>query len=480
MTGEPSRSALPFWFLTASAFLIPVLPRMVSHGLFMDGLWYAVIARNLALGVGSFWRPMFTPAITPAYFADHPPLVFAIEALFYRVLGDHWWVAKVYSMAIALLTMGLIQLLWRDAERRAGAARAPGFAAGWLPLLFWVATPVVTWSFSNNMLENTMGAFILLASWAFLRAGDSRRWTAWSALAGAALFAGVLCKGVVALFPLAFPAILVLTLRKPSPWRALAQTLLALAVLAGLAGLVLASADARAYATRYFEGNFVPLVSGSRGGVANRLHIVGKLFLELLPSLVLAGLIWLGTRGRGSAREAGRVRAAAAFVGLGLAGSLPLVASPIQSGFYLLPSFAAFAVGFAIFLRPGAEAILARLADHDRWRAWTTAVTLALLVGTLAFSITRIGTIGRDEPMIADVRAIGTIVPRGATVAACPAMLRDWGLHGYLALYDHVTMDAGSTDHEFAVVREGACAPPPGSVRTGLPTTFIHLYRAGR
>ena len=56
-----------------------MLPRLVTHGTFMDGLWYDTIARNQAIGMGSFWRPMFTPTVSPGFFDDHPPLVFAIE-----------------------------------------------------------------------------------------------------------------------------------------------------------------------------------------------------------------------------------------------------------------------------------------------------------------------------------------------------------------------------------------------------------------
>jgi hypothetical protein len=33
------------------------VPRMTSRGMFGDGLLYATIARNMSLGVGSFWKP---------------------------------------------------------------------------------------------------------------------------------------------------------------------------------------------------------------------------------------------------------------------------------------------------------------------------------------------------------------------------------------------------------------------------------------
>jgi hypothetical protein len=170
----------------------------------MDGLWYDTISRNLSVGVGSFWRPIFTPTLSVPFYADHPPLVFAIESAFFRVLGDHWWVGKFYGFVTLVVAARLLQALWRAAG---GAARD-----GWLPLLFWLSAPLVTWSFSNEMLENTMLLFQLGAAWAFVHASAHRgtRSDLLCVLAGALLFGGLMCKGAVAPFPLVLPVVLAL------------------------------------------------------------------------------------------------------------------------------------------------------------------------------------------------------------------------------------------------------------------------------
>lgn len=472
-----ARGALAFWGLAACAFLVPALPRLVSRGLFMDGLWYAVIARNQALGDGSFWRPMLTPTLRPGFFADHPPLAFALEAGFFRLLGDHWWVAGVYSLATALVTMGLLVGLWRAVERDIGASPPSVAALGWLPVLFWVAIPLVAWSFSNNMLENTMGVFVLLAAAAAWRAATSPHGIAWSAAAGAALFGALLSKGVTGLFPLAFPLVLALTLRRPSPGRAAAHTLVMLGTIAGLLALALRSPGAEAYLERYLAGNFLPVVAGERGTVAHPFHIVGKLGLELLPALVVAALVAWAGGARGRALGGPRARAAAAFALLGLAGSLPLVLSPVQSGFYLVPSFAPFALALALVARPSAEAILAWLAARPAWRAGLGAASALLVAGTLAHAATQAGAVRGPGSLIQDVRAIVGVVPPRTTVGACPALYPAWSLHGYFALYGRVALDANSSAHEYFVATDAACAPPPGFARVDLPTVEYHLYR---
>lgn len=46
--------------------------------MFVDGVTYAAIARNLAQGNGSFWSPFYTATLYPQFF-EHPPLGFALQ-----------------------------------------------------------------------------------------------------------------------------------------------------------------------------------------------------------------------------------------------------------------------------------------------------------------------------------------------------------------------------------------------------------------
>ena len=440
----------------------------MAHGTFMDGLWYDTISRNQAIGIGSFWRPIFTPTLSVPYFADHPPLVFAIESTFFRVLGDHWWVGKFYGFVTLLAAAFLIVRLWRSAG---GAWRD-----GWLPLLFWLSAPLVPWSFSNEMLENTMLLFQLGAAWAFV-AASSRKGTSSDVLCvlgGALLFAGILCKGAVAPFPLVMPVVFALFTGRSKPRQAVVQTFLAAATAGVLLWLVLQIPDARAFVHRYTETNFLPLVSGQRGGVDNRMHIVGKLFLELAPMLALTALIaWAGWPAR---VEDSRRRLAGAFVATGLAGSLPLALSPIQSGFYLVPCFAFFALGLAILVEPRARELVARL---GRWDRLVHALCTLLLLGGLGYAGSRFNRIDRGGPVIADVRRIGKMVPKGAIVGTCPSMRGEWALHGYFMLYDRIALDAsGSLSNEWFVADTTQCDPAPWYVPAGAQTAKLRLYRA--
>ena len=68
-------------------FLVLYLAESVEESMFVDGLWYASISRNLAEGYGSFWNPQFS-AIIFSDFHEHPPLWFGVQSLFFQLLGD--------------------------------------------------------------------------------------------------------------------------------------------------------------------------------------------------------------------------------------------------------------------------------------------------------------------------------------------------------------------------------------------------------
>ncbi|MCH7550031.1 MAG: glycosyltransferase, partial [Candidatus Krumholzibacteriota bacterium] len=141
-----TRNPLPFWLLTASIFCATVLPRLLVDGMFVDGVMYATISRNLADGLGTLWKPHFSMTLFGEFF-DHPPLVFWVESIFFRAFGDHYLVEAFYSLCTAAAATLLIVLLWRRLT-----ANYPGLARlAWLPVFFWLSIPQISWAYSNNM-----------------------------------------------------------------------------------------------------------------------------------------------------------------------------------------------------------------------------------------------------------------------------------------------------------------------------------------
>ena len=81
----PSNKLLALFVFSLYFLLIGYkLMRLGIHG---DGVEYASVARNLADGVGTFWKPYLDDHLHPV-FHEHPPFVFWFQSLFFRIFGN--------------------------------------------------------------------------------------------------------------------------------------------------------------------------------------------------------------------------------------------------------------------------------------------------------------------------------------------------------------------------------------------------------
>ncbi|MBI3839992.1 MAG: glycosyltransferase family 39 protein, partial [Planctomycetia bacterium] len=200
------------WTLIGALLFVLFVPWLFRRGMFWDGVVYGTIARNLAAGVGDAWHPIVTSTFL-RHIREHPPLGFWLQAAYFRTLGDHFWVERLYGLTTLLITGSLLLAIWRWLLRD----RPRASACCWVAVGLWA--PFGMWCYRHNMLENTMGVFTALSVYATLRAFDGRRGGAafWSILSGLAIAAAVLSKGPVGLFPAVTPAIAWITLRRTLP-----------------------------------------------------------------------------------------------------------------------------------------------------------------------------------------------------------------------------------------------------------------------
>jgi 4-amino-4-deoxy-L-arabinose transferase-like glycosyltransferase len=464
--------------LAVALFLGPALPRLVDEGMFLDGLLYSVISRNLAEGIGTFWKPCLTPTLTPDYFSDHPPLVFGIQSIFFRVFGDRLFVENLYSLFTAIVTGAMIVLMWRRLTEATPALRP--FA--WLPVLFWAAIPLVTWSYSNNMLENTLSIFTTGACVALLGGVSSRRRLPHWRVAAVLIAAGLFSKGLVALFPLSLPWLAWWIRRDLSLRAAVGATVLLTVTVTAMVAVVLIDRNAFHNIAHYISTQLAPSLEGARGSVPNRFGVVMKLASELAPVAGVCMLLLVLNRFKGRVPIVSAVtfKAGLLCLAVGATGSLPIALSPRQSGFYLVPSFPLYASGFALIVAP----VVARFVEgiNLRGRRFRGFAILAAIVlaAVLVYSSTRWGTVGRNATTIHDVKLIATVVPAHDTVTVCESMQRDWSLHGYFYRYYHIALDSGADAHDFAVVKAGPCprVDTAAMERIPLETASLTLYRS--
>lgn len=83
----------------------------MMDGMFFDGIAYATVANNQANGIGSFWHLVYIPTLKAAYY-DQPPLVFFLQSLLFKILGDGVWVERLYSLFMSIANAILIRSIW--------------------------------------------------------------------------------------------------------------------------------------------------------------------------------------------------------------------------------------------------------------------------------------------------------------------------------------------------------------------------------
>ncbi len=463
---SPPRSHATGWLLVAAVITVSVVPMITRRGIFLDGMVYATIARNLAMGIGDPLHPVYTGAIDQ--FRDHPPLAFWLESLAFRALGDHWWVEKIYSLGVSLLTAGTIAIVWRWLTRADDRLR--GFA--WLPLLLWVLLPCWQWTAVNNLLENTLSVFAVSGVYCLLRAGASdRRWFVWTIAAALCVLSAIATKGPVGMFPLVTPLAgrLAYGAGARNTWRIQASLITLVAL--GFAGL-LVDRDACEYFFAYVQQQVLASLAGSREthpSIIGRAHILWEIVftLSLSAAFVLAIRYWAARRGADARREPSLRQGAWLMLIVGLAASCPVAISPKQTNFYITPSYPFYVLALAL---GGVESLVALRRSLDpltvaRFFRRANYASVLLALGVVVYCWPARGTPRRDWQALAIVDQLATVVPDGTTIDVPADIAEQWALLGYLFREHYISLEPRAAHREFRLEWKDADRQPSREYR---------------
>ncbi len=448
-------------------------------------------SRNLAVGIGDVWHPYYTATLLHP-FREQPPLAFLLEGQFFKVLGDRWWVERLYSVLTVIPTAGVLVLIWR----RLLAGAAPWQRFSWLPILFWMAIPSWFWIYRHNYLENTLGMFTALAVYSSLRAADERRWMpAWIILSAAAVVAAVGTKGPVGLFPAVTPAIAWLTLRRTSFARAIGMQIGLLASLALLAAAVWSHPPAREFGSAYYEQQVRHSLQGARETIDSlwgRYYLAWALVFDLgWTFAVAAGLVAWGRRRDKEACAEGRnrgsgekiaVRGRASFCLLtALAGSLPIMISPKQSAYYAAPSWPFFCMALALWCLPAVAGLAQAWTARDSFPRTSRRLRMAAIVSALlavGLSPLWYGRPLRDARLMQEVDQIAALAGPRDKIVMGPGVDAEWSLRAYLYRGHYISLQPASAGGGYRLeLAELVDSGTPGYVLQDSGLTLFRLYR---
>ncbi len=467
----------PFWLITFSVLIGLTVPTLIKDGMFMDALLYAGVSHNLSMGIGSFWFPEFSPSYRCAglsTFQEHPPLVFGIQSVFFKIFGDSMYVERFYTFLIMCISAFLINLLWKEIFKNEGKLKN----TGWLPLILWITIPVCFWSYSNNMQENTMGVFTLCAVLFIYKVIQSpQNKTGTSLLAGFFVFLAIMSKGVPGFFPIVVPFLFWLINRKSS----LLKIILKTAVIAGVPVIIyilLFNLPGSSESLSFYVFKRVLNRIHEAPTVENRFYILYRLFCELLPQILLVTIFILtAVLKKVKWRFSNQIRLSVFFIAVGLSGSAPLMFTMVQKGFYFVPSLPFFAIGFSILIAPVILHFIEQINTKSRKFQVLLALSVFLFIGVISFSLMQKGKIGRDRYMLHDVYLIGKVLPKYTSIGCTTDVYKEYSLECYLIRYFNINLEISKNKEFYIIKKTTKVNALPGYERLNIKTIMYDLYR---
>lgn len=454
-----------FYLIIAGLFLVLISPILFSEGMFMDGLIYAGLSKNLANGLGTFWKPHFSQTMFPAFY-EHPPLAFGLQSLFFRIFGDSIFVERFYSLGTVLITaVIIIKIMELLSEKK------HSFII-WLPLLFWISFPLLNWSVSNNMLENTMMIFSTLAVCLVLKHHFSKS-IFYLILAGFSLFLAFLSKGLPGLFPLSIP-FWMFVFRINAKFKSFITNSLVLLFTLVLLFLFtfLIFPDSYLFFQNYWQKQIVGSIQ-SVETVSSRFFILFRLFNELIPSIVIGLLFFIAYPKIQMTSE--RKKWFMFFLGLALSGVVPIMISLKQSGFYIVPTFPFFALAFSMFLYKNVAHFVEKLKAKVIFDKLLVVVSVAIFIFGIALNI--YPHKGRDIDKIHDVKIIVENLEPKSIITIDSEIWMDYSLYAYFVRFSSVSLSRESMEKYYLKLKSSSSTIPVLYKKSDLELRSYELYR---
>jgi len=416
------------WSIVFLIATLLVLCFYTQEWMFLDGITYTAISRNLYLGYGSFWKPYYNENINPFYI--HPPLMFWLLSKFYWLLGDHTYVPKIYNAIVLLLSVITIRSIWVkiDEENK---------KIDWWPVLLWICAAVVFETSRNTMLECTLSLFALASIRFLLSVVTSNTKTVvvtYIFIGGFFIFLAFVTKGFVALFPMAFITIYTI-IYKQRITKMLGLTFLLIAVFSVLyIFFITINSSSNNYISIYYQEYVFKSISNKETFTQmGRWFLIKRLFLEILPFIVLAFVFIIISKKRSFEIN---WKIAAMFFLIGVSASLPLFISQKQRIHYLYPSFPYFILSVACVTKP----LLLHWLSKLKQTKVTIYVSVVLFIFSIGYLIYFSQQKQMDADLISDCKKINGYFPDKVVLSTTTNMVMNEKITAYLSMIGVITL----------------------------------------
>lgn len=470
-----SRSWYPLCFFSLSLLLVLIILPLTRQGMFMDGVIYAAIAKNLSLGYGSLWQPYYTQTDFSAFY-EHPPLVFYFQSLFFKFFGQGFGVERFYSFLMASGQFALISWYWLKNKNTSLLTLG-------LLLFLWLLIPL-NHMYTNNMLEGTLTLFTTFASLVLLAKTKSKAtFFAQYLIGSVAIIIAFFCNGPTAFFPLAVPLLNKLINEQQAIAKGIKETIFLIALLLLLlGGFYLLVPEALVNTQKYLAQQLLASITGTRElnyvGLSH-LHIVVLFYkpyrlvtIFALLCLVISAKIdgqGLVQKFKSSLKE----KRVLLFFALSLVSSLPVGISHRQALNYIMQSAPFFTLAMMYLCFESVKTI----ADYCKSKPWffktLTSLSCLIFASCVAIVLNLASGFNRHKIMLEDLNYLIHYCKNDEIISVSPAIYYKWYTGAYLARNSMISITTQAGKQLYLMLKT---EPIPDKYHLiKLPLSYYHL-----
>lgn len=431
-----------FIFLLLFALLL-LAPFWLSDGMFLDGVFYSCIARNLSEGIGTYWEPCFS-LVNDRIFHSHPPLQFWLMSWFYKLFGTSIYVERLFA---CLIFIGTVWLIGLNASVLCNKKEPKALA--YFAILLWLITPVVFWGYRHSILDTTMTMFCLAASY-FLIKPKEKQYILDYLLAALFFIFALLTKGIAALFLLGIPVIWIILYRRHR-LKVFIYYCLIFVVIPLIFFLVLFKTvpSARVYFDNYLAKQvFASLANENEVTVNHPGSILVKLLSELIVPIALVLLLFFLNR-LSPIKIKSSSKEALLFLFVGLSATLPYLVSLKQHRMYLLAAIPFFILALVHFYQDYFKYIYEKF--EKAYAAMLRKVNMVLGFLLVPAFIIALFMPLRDKDRLEDVyNLVGTVEPQ-TILGTSHTVAQRWEFSAYMNRLGYLYLDPHK-EHELRLI----------------------------
>ena len=446
------------------------LLRLGIHG---DGVEYASVARNMADGVGTFWKPYLDDYLHPV-FHEHPPLVFWIQSHFFRLFGDGPYLEAFYGLLVGLVILGCMAWFWQRV--RQDFQLLP--LGNWWPMLLIVTLPIYTYMMQINRLVSTFTILAIIATYAAYRSVvGQKHLIICSLISGLMIYLGFIAKGPVAFFTFAVPFLTWLAF-KTKLSKAAVSTILALLVFAAVfVATIYLFPDSADFWRGFWKNQVIASLKSERAAGDTHWYLVERWAAEMVAPVLVAGFFMALTRV--PFRQIKFSRQALFFLLIGLASSLPFLVSTRQHNRYIFQSYPFYILSLAFLTECVADRLEGFLKNRRTLQIGVVVTAAVFFTAAFASMLYKKDENKKRKPFYRDIYLQNIILPERITISACPEeMIYDDWLFADMMRFYRASLTAEMGNEYLLIAKDSGCVVPEGYKKIHRrPTMKYILYQ---